>query len=67
MRSQYRPASVAPGPADDGAREDAYVLALEQKITRLELFVFDVLPQDARAPRALSPTPSTPHADAERA
>lgn len=47
VRSQDRSASTAPGPADDGAREDAAVLALEQEITWLELFVFDVLPQNA--------------------
>lgn len=32
-------------------REDAARLALEQQITRLELFVLDVLPEDARQGR----------------
>ncbi|MEU6667599.1 hypothetical protein [Streptomyces sp. NPDC046727] len=45
---------AAPRLPDDGAGEDAAVLALEQQITRLKLLVCDVLPQDAgqgRMPR----------------
>ncbi|MEV4341677.1 hypothetical protein [Streptomyces sp. NPDC049590] len=47
MRGQYGLTRAAPRPADDGAGEDAAGLTLEEQITRLELFVLDVLPQDA--------------------
>ncbi len=51
MRRQYGLTRAAPRPADDGAGEDATELALEEQITRLELFIGDVLPQDARQGR----------------
>lgn len=47
VRGQDGLPRAAPCPADHRARENAAVLPLEEQVTGLELFVLDVLPQDA--------------------